>query len=60
VRTGWDGTIAGLRARPFAAVQNLLDRHYVGSVVVNAAGGRYYEPAPGRNVFVGVTIGGGS
>ncbi len=42
------------RARPFVTVRNVLDRQYSGSVVVNAFGGRYYEPAPGRAVLAGV------
>lgn len=33
-------------------VDNLLDRHDVGSVIVNESNGRYYEPAPGRSVMV--------
>ena len=41
---------------PVVGVHNLLDRAYVGSVSVNAAGGRYYEPASGRSLFVGVTV----
>ena len=43
---------AGLRL--FAGVRNLLDEEYVGSVVVNAFGRRYYEPAPGRSIHVGI------
>jgi iron complex outermembrane receptor protein len=35
-------------------VENLLDTHYVGSVIVNDSNGRYYEPAPGRSVLAGV------
>ena len=31
---------------------NLLDRHYVGSVIVNEANGRYFEPAPGRGLML--------
>lgn len=31
---------------------NLLDRHYVGSVIVNEANGRYFEPAPGRSLML--------
>jgi iron complex outermembrane recepter protein len=30
-------------------VDNLLDRRYAGSVIVNEGNGRFYEPAPGRN-----------
>jgi len=55
VRLGWEGT----RVRPFVAAQNLFNRMYVGSVVINAAAGRYYEPAQGRNLLVGLTVGAG-
>jgi len=40
----------------FGRADNLLDRHYVGSVIVNESNGRYYEPAPGRNYSVGLTV----
>jgi iron complex outermembrane recepter protein len=40
---------------PVVGVQNVFDRKYVSSVSINAAGGRYYEPAPGRAYFVGLT-----
>ncbi|MGH7646309.1 MAG: TonB-dependent receptor family protein, partial [Gemmatimonadales bacterium] len=59
LRVGWDGTVGGLRLSPFVAVQNVFDRTYVGSVVINATAGRYYEPAPGRNAYVGFSLGGG-
>jgi iron complex outermembrane receptor protein len=32
-----------------ARVDNVLDKRYAGSVIVNEGNGRYYEPAPGRN-----------
>lgn len=54
LRLGRDGH----RVAPFVALQNVFNRRYVGSVVVNAAAGRYYEPAPGRNLLVGVTYNG--
>lgn len=57
VRIGWEGTVGGMRLGPFAAVQNVFDRAYVGSVTVNAAGGRYYEPAPRRNAYLGLSVG---
>jgi iron complex outermembrane receptor protein len=53
LRVGWDHA----HVAPFMAVQNVFNRKYVGSVVVNAAAGRYYEPAPGRNLYVGFTVG---
>jgi iron complex outermembrane receptor protein len=39
----------------FARVDNLTGRRYVGSVIVNEGNGRYFEPAPGRTVFAGMT-----
>ena len=38
----------------FARIDNLLDRRYVGSVIVNESNGRSFEPAPGRSVTVGI------
>ena len=40
----------------FVRLNNLFDRQYAGSVIVNESNGRYYEPAPGRNMFIGCTI----
>lgn len=37
-------------------VDNLFDRDYVGSVIVNEGYGRFFEPAPGRNYGVGVNL----
>ncbi|MEJ7685764.1 MAG: TonB-dependent receptor [Variovorax sp.] len=38
----------------FARIDNLFDRRYVGSVIVNEGSSRYYEPAPGRNWTLGM------
>jgi len=59
VRAGWDGTIGALRVHPFVGFNNVFNRSYVGSVVINAAFQRYYEPAPGRNMYVGFSVGAG-
>jgi iron complex outermembrane receptor protein len=40
----------------FARINNLLDRHYVGSVIVDDSNGRYFESAAGLNVLVGGTL----
>ena len=40
----------------YARVDNLFDRRYAGSVIVNESNGRYYEPAPGRSVGVGMGV----
>lgn len=41
----------------FVRVDNLSDEDYVGSVVVNGANDRFFEPAPGRTFYVGLTAG---
>jgi iron complex outermembrane receptor protein len=38
----------------FVRVNNLADRHYVGSVIVDDANRRFFEPGPGFSVLVGV------
>ncbi|HKX43790.1 MAG TPA: TonB-dependent receptor [Burkholderiaceae bacterium] len=50
----------GLRAgawelSAFVRGDNLFDRRYAGSVIVNEANGRYFEPAPGRTWLAGTT-----
>nr|WP_174507466.1 TonB-dependent receptor [Acinetobacter sp. Marseille-Q1620] len=40
----------------FARVDNLFDKNYVGSVIVNESNGRYFEPAEGRNFSAGLSI----
>ena len=42
--------------RWFLGVGNLFDRSYVGSLIVNEANRRYFEPAPGRNVVAGIEV----
>lgn len=44
------------RVELFARVDNLFGRRYIGSTIVNAGQGRYYEPAPGRNWTAGASI----
>lgn len=38
----------------FVRIDNVLDKTYVGSVIVNEGNGRYYEPGPGRGVSLGL------
>lgn len=40
--------------RAFARIDNLFDRDYVGSVIVNDGNGRYFEPGAGRSVTLGI------
>ena len=44
------------RATPFVTVRNVTDVTYAGSVVVNAFGGRFVEPSPGRHVVAGLAV----
>jgi iron complex outermembrane receptor protein len=66
VATG-DYLVADLRAayrwqadrwslEPFAGVSNLLDEKYMTNIRLNAAFGRYYEPAPERNLHAGILL----
>ncbi len=41
--------------RGFVRLNNLGNVNYVGSVIVGDANGRYFEPAPERNWFAGIT-----
>ncbi len=45
------GTVRG-----FARLENVLDRDIVGSVIVNEANARYFEPSPGRQWVLGVSL----
>ncbi|HEX5130358.1 MAG TPA: TonB-dependent receptor, partial [Usitatibacter sp.] len=60
-------TVAGVRAgyqwnqgrsvwRAFVRVDNVLDRRYAGSVIVNEGNQRYFEPAPGRSWLAGLRV----
>ena len=41
----------------FARVDNVTDKKYVGSVIVNEGNGRFYEAAPGRQWMAGISLG---
>jgi iron complex outermembrane receptor protein len=56
-RAGWDGRVGAMEIAPFVGVNNLLDRRYVGSVTLNGIGGRVFEPAPRRVIYVGAELG---
>jgi len=38
-----------------ARVDNVFDRRYAGSVIVNEGNGRFFEPAPGRSGLLGLS-----
>ncbi len=40
----------------FLGVNNLFDEDYNDNIRINAFGGRYFEPAPERNAYIGITV----
>ncbi len=40
----------------YARVDNVADKAYVGSVIVNQSASQFYEPAPGRNWMLGARL----
>jgi iron complex outermembrane receptor protein len=40
--------------RVFGGVENLFDHDHIGSVIVNDANGRYFEPSGGRRLTLGL------
>jgi iron complex outermembrane recepter protein len=49
---GWRFASSDLRG--FLSANNLTDKTYVGSVIVNEGNGRYFEAGPGRSISAGV------
>jgi iron complex outermembrane recepter protein len=57
LRGGWDSARLGrMGLAPFAGITNVLDAEYNTAVAVNAAGARFYEPAPGRSFYAGMSL----
>lgn len=40
----------------FGGINNLLDMAYFDNIRINAFGKRYYEPAPNRNLYLGLSL----
>jgi iron complex outermembrane recepter protein len=55
LRAGLQQAVGRWALREFVRVDNVTDRRYAGSVIVNEGNGRYFEPAPGRNWLAGLT-----
>lgn len=49
---GFDQQTGRWQLSEFLRLDNLTDRAYVGSVIVNESNSRYFEPAPGRTAYV--------
>ena len=54
LKAGYEFKLGRTRLYLFGRIDNLADRHYIGSVIVNEANGRYFEPAAGRRFFLGL------
>lgn len=52
------GSFAARDARfsPFVALRNITDEAYAGAVAINAFGGRFFEPAAGRMLLIGLEV----
>lgn len=55
-RLGFAQTAGAVRWQEFVRLNNVFDRTYAGSVIVGDGNGRFFEPAPGRNWFVGASV----
>ena len=44
------------KVRSYARVDNLFDKDYIGSVIVNDGNGRFFEPADGLNWSTGLSV----
>jgi iron complex outermembrane receptor protein len=55
-RIGFSQAVGTATWREFVRVNNLFDRNYAGSVIVGDTNNRFFEPAPGRNWFIGASV----
>lgn len=55
-RAGYSHQVGNWSVDPFVRIDNLGDKEYIGSLIVNGPGGRFYEPAPDRQWLVGVGL----
>jgi iron complex outermembrane receptor protein len=52
LRGGFEQETRHWRFSEFARLDNLANRAYVGSVIVNETNSRFFEPAPGRTAYI--------
>ena len=56
LRAAWRRDSGHWRFEPFIGLNNALDEKYSSNIRLNAAFGRFYEPAPERNIYAGLTL----
>jgi iron complex outermembrane recepter protein len=55
LRAGMEQSAAGWHIREFVRLDNLLNRNYIGAIIVGDANSRFYEPAPRFNGMLGIS-----
>ena len=56
LRLGWDRQVGHWRFKSYLRLDNVADKAYVGSVIANEGNRRFFEPAPGRQWGVGMSL----
>lgn len=56
LRLRWEGDFDAWTLEGFAGLNNLFDKAYPANIRINAFGGRFFEPAPERNLYGGVRL----
>ena len=56
IKAGLNRSVGSLGIGIFLDIQNIFNTRYNGSIVPNAFGERFFEPAPGRIIFGGLNI----
>lgn len=56
LRLGWEQTLGAWKLREYVRIDNLADKATIGSVIANDGNRRFFEPAPGRQWGLGVTV----
>ena len=52
LRAGFEQKSARWQTREYVRIENMFNKGYIGSVIVNDANSRFFEPAPGLGFFV--------
>ena len=56
LKLGMEKKWGSIRGSLFLGINNLFDVSYNANTRINAAGGRYFEPAPPINLFAGISL----
>ena len=56
IRMGHNAFFNDWEVASFLGVNNLFDEEYNNNIRINAFGGRYFEPAPEQNAYIGVSL----